>query len=258
MNAFSQGAAMKRLLRLCCLTMAALATTTAIATAQGRDLKVTMNDGRVTIIARNVSLREVLQEWARVGKTTIVNAEKLAGPPVSLQLVDSTERDALDILLRSAAGYLAVPRAASNPGTSVYDRIAILATSRAPAASMVAAAPPTPVMPPTPVQAEVLPTHGDYSAQPQEPPLPGEAPAEAPMPGEAAAQQQAAAPSAGSPFGGLAPHLEGAQPRGFDLNKMLGKTSSGAPSPATATTPGATVPGPYRFPSGPTRPGGGG
>jgi len=251
---------MKRLLCLCCFTIAALVTTPAVASAQTRALQVTMNDGRVTIVARNVSLREVLQEWARVGKTTIVNADKLAGPPVTLQLVNSTERDALDILLRSAAGYLAVPRAASNPGTSVYDRIAILATSRAPAA-MAVAAPPAAVMPPTPVQAEVLPAHGDYSAQAAaEPPVPADPGADAPMPGEGGAQPPAAGPSPGSPFGGLAPHLEGAQPRGFDLNKMLGKTSSGAPGPATSATPGAQTPGvsPYRYPTGPTRPGGGG
>lgn len=245
---------MKRLLCLCYLTIAAFATTPAVASAQTRALQVTMKDGRVTIVARNVSLREVLQEWARVGKTTIVNAEKLAGPPLTLQLVDSSERDALDILLRSAAGYLAVPRAASNPGTSVYDRIAILATSRAPAA-MAAAAPPAAFVPPAPVQAEVLPAHGDYSAQPADP-VPADPGADAPMPGEAGMQPPASGPSPGSPFGGMAPHLEGAQPRGFDLNKMLGKTSSGAPAPATSTTPGA--PTPYRYPTGPTRPGGGG
>ena len=254
---------MKRLLCLCCLTIASFATAPAVASAQARALQITMNDGRVTIVARNVSLREVLQEWARVGKTTIVNAEKLAGPPVTLQLVESTERDALDILLRSAAGYLAVPRAAGNPGTSVYDRIAILATSRAPAATMAVAAPPAAYVPPAPVQADVLPTHGEYSAQAANAPMPGGAAAQVPMPmpmqgdageqmsmpGEVGVQPPAQGPTPGSPFGGLAPHLEGAQPRGFDLNKMLGNTSGGT-APATATQPGALVPGPSRRPGG--------
>ena len=255
---------MKRLLCLCCLTIAAFATTPAVASAQGRDLKVTMSEGRVTIVARNVSLREVLQEWARVGKTTIVNAEKLAGPPVTLHLVNSTERDALDILLRSAAGYLAVPRAESNPGTSVYDRIAILATSRAPAATAMAMAAP----PPAPIQSavpnEALPAHGDYSAPaPSAAPGAAGAPAYAPpaayvpppapesfeMPGEAGMQPPAPGPTAGAPFPGMVPHLEGAQPRDFDFNKMMGglNKGKGTAAPATSATPGITI-----------RPGGGG
>ena len=71
-----------------------------------------MQNGRVTIIADNVPLRQILQEWARVGQTKIVNADKLAGPAhnVTLQLIDAPERDALDILLRSASGYIAAPR----------------------------------------------------------------------------------------------------------------------------------------------------
>jgi hypothetical protein len=258
MNAFSHTATMTRLLCLCCLAMAALATTAAVPTAQTRDLQVTMNDGRVTIVARNVSLREVLQEWARVGKTTIVNAEKLAGPPLTLHLVNSTERDALDILLRSAAGYLAVPRAESNPGTSVYDRIAILATSRAPAATAMAMAAP----PPAPMQAaipnEALPAHGDYSPDPAPAPAAAANPVSAftaapepeayQVPGEAGVQPSVAGATAASPFPGMVPHLEGAQPRDFDFNKMMGSLNQGrgTAAPATSATPGIT-----------TRPGGG-
>ena len=49
------------------------------------------------------------------------------------------EAQALDTILRSAAGYVMAPRMAGAPGASVYDRILILATSRPPAATAPAA-----------------------------------------------------------------------------------------------------------------------
>ena len=39
-----------------------------------------MQNGRVTLIADNVPLRQILPEWARVGQTKIVNGDKLSGP----------------------------------------------------------------------------------------------------------------------------------------------------------------------------------
>ena len=69
-----------------------------------------MQNGRVTIIADNVPLRQILQEWARVGQTKIVNADKLTGPTSRCSWSNAPERDALDILLRSASGYIAAPR----------------------------------------------------------------------------------------------------------------------------------------------------
>ena len=42
-------------------------------------------------------LRQILEEWARLGQTTIVNGDKLTGPPMTLQLVDRPEREVLDI-----------------------------------------------------------------------------------------------------------------------------------------------------------------
>jgi hypothetical protein len=114
------------------------------------DLKLTMQNGRVTIIADNVPLRQILQEWARVGKTTIVNADKMNGPAISIQLVDAPERDALDILLRSASGYIAAPRPVPVANAAFYDRVTIMATSRAPAATAGNMPPPTFQRPPTP------------------------------------------------------------------------------------------------------------
>lgn len=128
---------------LCSVVVAVLAGGAATSVlAQAPNLQLTMTDGRVTIIARDVPLRDLLVEWSRVGQTRIVNADKLAGSRVTLQLVDTAERDALDILLRSAAGYIAAPRPGDRPGTSAYDRITILASSRPPALTAPAAPPP--------------------------------------------------------------------------------------------------------------------
>jgi hypothetical protein len=139
-----------RLLR--CAYVAALAGGLSCpATAFAGDLKLTMQNGRVTIIADNVPLRQILQEWARVGRTTIVNGDKVSGPTLTLQLVDAPEKDALDILLRSASGYIAAPRPVPMANAAFYDRVTIMATSRAPAVSASQSAPPTFQRPPAPI-----------------------------------------------------------------------------------------------------------
>jgi hypothetical protein len=96
------------------------------------ELEVRIADGRATVIARDVTVAQILSEWARVGNTRVVNGEKLLGAPLTLELVDMPEKQVLDILLRSAAGYMAAPRADGVAGTSLYDRVVILATSQAP------------------------------------------------------------------------------------------------------------------------------
>ena len=58
-------------------------------------------------------LRQILAEWAKVGGTRIVNAERVTGPPVTLSCSKVPEQQALAVLLRSVAGYLAAPRRAA-------------------------------------------------------------------------------------------------------------------------------------------------
>ena len=54
----------------------------------------------------------------------VVGADKITGAPLTLKLVDMPERQALDIILRNVAGFMAAPRtAAAAPGASAYDRI---------------------------------------------------------------------------------------------------------------------------------------
>jgi hypothetical protein len=111
----------------------AVATVGVASVAAAGELTVKIADGRATVIARDVPVRQILAEWARVGNTRVVGAEKMMGAPVSLELVDVPEKEALDILLRSAAGYMTAPRPASVAGASQYDRVIILATSKPPA-----------------------------------------------------------------------------------------------------------------------------
>ena len=112
-------------------------------------MHLTISDGRVTLNAAGATVREILIEWAKVGQTKIVNAERVTGGPITLQLTNVPEEQALDVILRSVSGYVAAPRPIVNPGASRFDRILIMPTSTPP--HVVAAAPPPPGLPATPV-----------------------------------------------------------------------------------------------------------
>ena len=124
------------------VALAAIAITWAPATARAGELKLTIHDGLVTLMAQDVPVRQILAEWARLGQTTIVNADKLTGPPLTLQLVDRPEREVLDVVLRSASGYIAAQRPTLLANASQFDRVMILPVSHGPVG--VAAAPPPP------------------------------------------------------------------------------------------------------------------
>jgi hypothetical protein len=117
------------------MTLRVLAVVVAVAwvvPAQAQSVKVDFRDGRVSVIAQNAPLRVILDEWARLGGATIVNADRLVGPPLTLELTAVTERQALDTLLRNAAGYMLAPRRPGTTGASMFDRILILPTSVGP------------------------------------------------------------------------------------------------------------------------------
>lgn len=135
----------------CAVLAAAIVTPSAAAAGE---LRLSIANGRVTLVAQDVPLKQILDEWGRVGQTTIVGSDKLTGGMVTLELKDVPEGRALETLLRTASGYIAKPRTlASAAGASSYDRILIMAPSRAPA---VTAAPapftrtPMPMMTPNP------------------------------------------------------------------------------------------------------------
>jgi hypothetical protein len=117
-----------------CTPLAFAVLMTVASPVAAQQLTLQIQDGKVTLDAVNVPARQILAEWARIGGTKVVGAEKIVGPPLTLKLVGTPERRALDIVLGSVAGFMAAERQANaTPGASAYDRILILATSTAPA-----------------------------------------------------------------------------------------------------------------------------
>jgi hypothetical protein len=122
------------------------------ALAQNPKVTLSLENGRVTLVTKDATPAEIMQEWARVTGANVVNGERLTGAPLTLTLNGVSEREALDAVLRSAAGYMVAERAAdSGGGPSLFDRILIMPTSSAPAgpatAGARAAGPPQPAAP---------------------------------------------------------------------------------------------------------------
>ena len=109
---------------------------------------VLSTNGRVTIVAKDATVRQILTEWARVGRTRIVNVERIPGGPVTLEMKDVPELDALDVLLRTLSGYMASPRAAETPDASQFEAIVVMPTA-APPPSRAASVAPAPFAPPS-------------------------------------------------------------------------------------------------------------
>ena len=101
------------------------------APAFAQKLSIEFREGRVTVDATSVPVRTILTEWSKVGGTKVIGAERVAGAPLTIKLIDVPESQALEVILRSVAGYMAAPRSA-NTGVSMYDRIMVLATSSTP------------------------------------------------------------------------------------------------------------------------------
>ena len=97
------------------------------------EIRMAIEGGRVTLSATEAPLADVLAAWSRVGGTRFVGAETLGRQAVSLRLVEADEAEALRLLLRAAAGYVAAPRQAGVAGTARYDGVTILAARRTPA-----------------------------------------------------------------------------------------------------------------------------
>jgi hypothetical protein len=114
------------------------------AAAQGVTLE--FQDGKVRLHAQNVSVSQILAEWSRRGRTTIVNGERVPGPPVTLELENVSEQQALDTVLRSVSGYLVAARETAIEGASSFDRIYILPTSSRPSNTATAVSPQQPVL----------------------------------------------------------------------------------------------------------------
>ena len=111
----------------------------AFGSAASAEVHLTIQDGRVSLVAKDATLRQILAEWARVGQTRIVNGDRVPGGPVTLQLTNVSEEQALDTLLRSLTGYVAAPRPTMAANLSRFDRIVVMPTIAAAAVPAAAA-----------------------------------------------------------------------------------------------------------------------
>lgn len=159
------------------------------APAAAGELKLSIQNGLVTLIADEVPLSAIMAEWSRVGQTQIVNGDKIS-TPVSLQIVNMPERRALDIVLRAASGYMVAERPTPMAGASAFDRIMILPTSRPPANTGPIMSPPPAFVPQRPV-ATPVPEMDDEEMPPGMMPQPQPQPG-APMPNVPGANQPTA------------------------------------------------------------------
>ena len=111
-------------------------------------VRVAFDNGRVTVTADNATVPEILREWARVGGSSFVNAEKIFSTErLTLRLENELELRAIDVLLRPFAGYAVVPRPVGSTSASAVGRVVIMPSAR-PAAYPVALASPSPAAPP--------------------------------------------------------------------------------------------------------------
>jgi hypothetical protein len=163
---------------------AGLLTVTVSTQAPGpRQLELSFDQqGHVTLIANNVTLREILAEWARRGGTRIINLDKLAGAPIEypIRFENAAEMEVMQALLRGVAGKAYVPRVLGTPGASRLEIVHLTPTSNATGALVAA-----PVAPPT----QNIPTRGapEDEIPPVNRPQPGQA---APPPGQVPGYQQ--------------------------------------------------------------------
>jgi hypothetical protein len=224
------------------------------------DVQLTIQNGHVSLVAKDATVRQILTEWARVGHTKIVNVERIPGGLVSLELRNVPEAQALDILLRSVSGYLAAPRAIEVAELSRFDRIVVMPTS---------AAPRTPVAGGS--QAPVFQSP-QFNQQPALADDDDERPAQNPnvvVPGNRGPvfntfpQPQIVNPQGGPPVVGGVPQGGGAQPATFPGAPTPGFGGVSVPGmivqppPQQPGQPGQPVPGtpdqPVRRPGGPDR-----
>src|SRR4051812_49284335 len=137
-------------------TAITVALSLAAAPSASAEVRVAIANGRATVVAKDATLRQILAEWARVGQVKIVNLDRVPGGPITIELPNMPEAQALDALLRSISGYIAAPREVAVANASQFDRIVVmptLATPRAPASAVAqqpAFAQPMPVVGPAP------------------------------------------------------------------------------------------------------------
>lgn len=95
------------------------------------EVRVTFANGRVSIVADNATLPDILREWSRVGGSTFTNLDKItAGELLTLRIENETELHAIEILLRPIAGYVVAPRRSAAMSPSAIERVLLMPGDR--------------------------------------------------------------------------------------------------------------------------------
>jgi hypothetical protein len=100
-----------------------------VSPSRAATLQLSIQNGLVSLDAQEVTVRQILLEWARIGRTQIVNAERVTGGPVTLKFDATPEKQALDIILRAVPGYVAARRETQIADASIYERILVMPTT---------------------------------------------------------------------------------------------------------------------------------
>ena len=108
------------------------------APSMAADIQLTFQSGRLSLTAIDATPQQILAEWARIGRTDIINADDAPDVPITLQIENMFEGPALDILLRSMGGYVTVLRVPAESSRSQYARIVVMATAPTRSASAAA------------------------------------------------------------------------------------------------------------------------
>lgn len=127
---------MTRLLRVVFVVFGMAASSVTAAPA----VRLSFSDGRVWLASDGATVGQILAEWARVGGTRVVNGERVAGHPLTLEMSGVPEIQALDIVLRSAGGFIAAARAPEQGGAAAnvsrFGQITVLPAGAPPPADV--------------------------------------------------------------------------------------------------------------------------
>jgi hypothetical protein len=114
-----------------CLIVVACALPAASQEAPAAAVDLRIDRGRVWLETTGATVGQILDEWMRVGGTRIENGDQVPSGPLTLRLNDVSEQEALEVLLRTAGGFVGVLKPVLTAAASRFDRILILPT-RAP------------------------------------------------------------------------------------------------------------------------------
>jgi len=121
--------------------------------ATAQTLSLRLDDGAVTLDARNVTVDEILARWSKTTGLTVVSQNGHGSDlRVTLHLTGVSEREALGLVLRDLSGYIMGEKRDPQTGAVRIDRLVILPDSaarapdvRPPARRVPAPAPQVPV-----------------------------------------------------------------------------------------------------------------